>query len=69
MFMTLIGIDKAKWQCQEQTQGWEQVWLGTQDVKKNQPRKQQDFEDVSRIPKAYCLHIPILQEQCWDQAL
>lgn len=23
------SIDKAKWQCQEQTQGWEQVWLGT----------------------------------------
>lgn len=36
---------------------------------KKQPRKQQDFEGVSRIPKAYCLHIPILQEQCWDQAL
>lgn len=69
MFMTLLGINKAKWHCQEQTQVWEQIWLGTLECEENQPRKQKDFADVSRIPKAYCLHIPILQGQHWDKAL
>lgn len=47
--MALSGADTGVGACLVRNIGCEE----------NQARKQQDFADVSRIPKPYCLYIPV----------